>query len=98
MLASPHLRHAPSHASLASSVASERQSTPLPASHAYRMLLLVVAGVHVLLTAGVVFGWASLASVLASEGALCGDRSCSGQTGSFGASPLHIQPQGLVAV
>eukprot|EP00966_Prymnesium_polylepis_P142786 3296868-Prymnesium_polylepis.1 len=50
------------------------------------MLLLVVAGLHVFITAGVVFGWASLAEILAAEGALCAatsDGGCSGQAAAF---------------
>ena len=87
-IGSPHLRHIPSNASLLSS--SSHQSFELlggtrpPDSVGRRVLLLLVAGVHVFFTAGVVFGWASLAEVLAAEGALCGaDGDCSGQAAAF---------------
>jgi len=45
--------------------------------------MLAVAGTHVFFTAGVVFGWASLAEVLANEGAFCNGSDCSGQAGGF---------------
>jgi len=54
-----------------------------PASMARRVLLLVTAGFHVFFTAGVVFGWASLADALAADGALCYNEHCTGQAAAF---------------
>ena len=64
------LRTVPSDNSIGggSSIRLKRAAIP-PASYAHRVLLLLTAGAHVFLTAGVVFGWASLADVLAAAGA-----------------------------
>jgi MFS family permease len=81
-IGSPHLRHVPSNSSLASYAGP--LPTKLPKSVSRRVLLLTVAGLHVFLAAGVVFGWASLAEALAAEGMLCGDEEgCPNQAAAF---------------
>ena len=79
---SPHLRHPPSFGSL-ETLAFDQDLTPVPKSVTVRVLLLLVAGFHVFLTAGVVFGWTSLAQVLAKRGVGCDGDNCSGQAGIF---------------
>lgn len=81
VLGSPHLRTIPSSSSISNQ--SWQMASKPPASHKARVLLLVVAGVHVFLTAGVVFGWASLADALALAGAFCDDDECSGRASAF---------------
>ena len=46
-------------------------------------MLLSVAGMHVFFTAGVVFGWVSLAELLAARGEGCRGGDCSGQAAAF---------------
>ena len=81
---SPHLRHPPSFGSL-ETLAFDQDLTPVPKSVTVRVLLLLVAGFHVFLTAGVVFGWTSLAQVLAKRGVGCDGDNCSGQAMDPGA-------------
>lgn len=83
IVSSPHLRAVPSDSSIASHGGGWVQAAVPPASYAHRILLLAVAGAHVFLTSGVVFGWASLAEALAAEGILCDDDECSGRDAAF---------------
>ena len=80
-----HLRTPPLSRAFSSdgALASAAATTPLPASTAYRVLLLAIAGSHVFLAAGVVFGWTSLAQILAGQGVGCDGDDCSGQPGVF---------------
>ena len=77
-----HLRAVPSDSSINS---THWQNAALPPeSYAHRILLLVVAGIHVFLTAGVVFGWASLADALAHEDIFpCDDELCTKRAAAF---------------
>jgi len=80
---STHLRQTcPSRVSFAGTP-SPSGVEPVPDSVCTRVILLLVAGVHVFFTAGVVFGWTALAQVLSRNGTGCEGKDCSGQAALF---------------